>query len=203
MGRRSDHSRDEIREMALAAAEQVVAEQGLAGLSARKVAGAIGYTVGTLYLVFDNLDELILHVNVRTLDELHAVMVKALRRCRGPESCVLALGRAYVRYADTHRHRWSLLFEHRLPEGQEVPEWFRAKVAAMFELVEGALAPMSDHRSGREIGLAARALWSGVHGVAILALTDKLGTASVESVQALTDSLIRNYLAGFAGAGGR
>ena len=43
-------------------AERIVAEHGHSGLSARKVASAIGYTVGTLYLVFDNLDDLVLQV---------------------------------------------------------------------------------------------------------------------------------------------
>ncbi|NJN45315.1 MAG: hypothetical protein HC808_01125 [Candidatus Competibacteraceae bacterium] len=40
MGRRNDHSREEIREMALQAAESIVVERGLAGLSARKIARA-------------------------------------------------------------------------------------------------------------------------------------------------------------------
>ena len=43
-------------------------------MSARKVATAIGYTVGTLYLVFENIDDLILNVNARTLDRLHSRM---------------------------------------------------------------------------------------------------------------------------------
>ena len=59
MARRSDHSREELREMALAATEEIIDQQGLAGLTARKVAAGIGYTVGTLYLVFRNLDDLI------------------------------------------------------------------------------------------------------------------------------------------------
>ena len=66
MGRRSDHSREEIRQMALQAAESIVTEGGYKALSARKVASEIGYTVGTLYLVFENLDELVLYVNGRT-----------------------------------------------------------------------------------------------------------------------------------------
>ena len=74
MARRSDHSREEIKEMALVAAEKMILANGKDGLSARKVAQEIGYTVGTLYLVFKNLDELILHVNGRTLDRLFEKM---------------------------------------------------------------------------------------------------------------------------------
>ena len=51
MARRSDHSRDEIREMALNAAKTIVEREGAAALSTRKIANEIGYTAGSLYLV--------------------------------------------------------------------------------------------------------------------------------------------------------
>jgi hypothetical protein len=55
--------------------------------------------------------------------------------------------------------------------------------------------------SRQEIGLAARALWGGVHGICVLALTGKLDVVGVQSVVGLAESLIKNYLAGFiAGA---
>lgn len=72
MGRRNEHTREELREIALQAAEQLVAEHGLAGLSTRKVVGRIGYTVGSLYMVFRNLDDLIAQMNERTLETLQA-----------------------------------------------------------------------------------------------------------------------------------
>ena len=68
MGRRNEHTRDELREIGLRAAEELVAAHGLAGLSARKVAARIGYTVGSLYMVFRNLDDLIAQMNERTLE---------------------------------------------------------------------------------------------------------------------------------------
>ena len=40
-------------------ARGIVAENGLSALTARKVAQAIGYSPGTLYNVFDDLDDLI------------------------------------------------------------------------------------------------------------------------------------------------
>ena len=44
MARRSDHTRDELRRMALDAARAIVEEDGLRGLSTRRLAKAIGYT---------------------------------------------------------------------------------------------------------------------------------------------------------------
>ena len=197
MARRSDHSREEIREMALAATEEIVATQGYPALSARKVASAIGYTVGTLYLIFDNLDDLILQVNGRTLDRLHHRIMEDQARCKDAQNSLLQLGHSYISFADAEPHAWEMIFEHRIADEQETPAWFREKVAHMFSLVEERLAPLAVHRSQREISEATRALWGGVHGICMLAITHTLGVAGVESVQEVTHSLMSNFLKGF------
>jgi AcrR family transcriptional regulator len=197
MARRSDHSRDELREMALMAAERIVSEQGCPALSSRKVAAAIGYTVGTLYLVFENLDDLILQVNARTLDRLHQRMLADQNQCEDAFACLLQLGHSYIGFASEESHTWQLIFEHRLADDHESPTWFREKVTRMFALVEERLAPLTSHHSQKEIAQAARALWGGVHGICILAITDTLGVAGIESVQEVTQVLMHNFLRGF------
>jgi AcrR family transcriptional regulator len=199
MARRSDHSREEIREMALTAAEQIVVEHGYAGFSARKVAAAIGYTVGTLYLVFENIDDLILHINARTLDRLHTKMTDSQIDSEDARNYVLQLGLAYIQFANDDPHRWAMVFEHRLAENRPMPDWYQDKITRMFAMVEEGLEPLSKQRPRHEITQAAGALWGGVHGICILALTDKLGMSGVDSVQELTHSLISNYLKGFTG----
>jgi len=200
MARRSDHSREELHEMALSAAENIVAEHGYEGLSARKVAAAIGYTVGTLYLVFENIDDLILQVNARTLDRLHAQMAELQANAANPREYLVQLGQVYIRFADDDPHRWAMVFEHRLAEDREVPRWYHDKVMRMFAMVEAGLEPLAGARSPQEITQAARALWGGVHGICILALSDTLGITGADSVAKLTTSLISNYLAGFTGS---
>ena len=200
MARRSDHSREELREMALRAAEQIVLEQGYMGLSARKVSSAIGYTVGTLYLVFVNLDDLITQINGRTLDRLHRRMVEeAGRACHDAREFLLQLGQTYIRFAVEDPYRWAMMFEHHVTKANAMPDWYQAKITRMFALVEQGLKPLAIHRSEAEIALAARALWGGVHGICSLALTNKLGVAGIDidTVQYLTQSLMSNYLKGF------
>ena len=200
MARRSDHSREELREMALCAAERIVVDHGYEGLSARKVAKAIGYTVGTLYLVFENIDDLILNINARTLDRLHAKMTELKAQPGEAREYMLKLGQVYIRYANDDPHRWAMVFEHRFAEDREVPAWYQEKIARMFSVVEEGLKPLAKHRPNKEITQAARAIWSGVHGICILALMDTLGIAGVDSAQELTRSLISNYLKGFTGS---
>ncbi len=198
MGRRNEHTRDELREIGLRAAEELVAAHGLAGLSARKVAARIGYTVGRLYMVFRNLDDLIAQMNERTLDALYARLAAAVGD-RPPAAAIQALAQAYLHFALFETHRWLALYQHRMPEGRSVPQSFTEKVARMFELVQHHVALLCPRRSPEDVALAARALWSGIHGVCMLSLDRKLETVGGRPIQEVATSLLDNYLAGFVG----
>ena len=199
MGRRNEHTREELREIALQAAEKLVAEHGLAGLSTRKVVGRIGYTVGSLYMVFRNLDELIAQMNERTLDTLQTRLRAAIAH-QPPAAALRALAQTYITFALTETHRWLAIYQHRMPEDQPLPDSFTAKVAGMFELVQQQLALLCPRRSPEDIALAARALWSGVHGICILGFDQKLEMVGGPPIQEVTRSLLDHYLAGFTQA---
>ena len=44
MARRSDHTREQLHRMALAAARAIVTKEGLRGLSTRRIAKKLGYS---------------------------------------------------------------------------------------------------------------------------------------------------------------
>ena len=193
MGRRSDHSRDELYAMALKAAAEIAEEEGLRGLTTRRIAQEIGYTVGTLYNVFENLDDLIVHLNGTTLDALYEAYSE-VRLDDEPEAAVRALAECYIRFIREHPKRWSILFEHHLPDGRELPEWHNEKVGRLLGLLERALAPLFAPDQEAERHQSARVLWSSLYGIGALERASKLGKNV--SVEALSDSLISNYLAG-------
>ena len=69
MGRRSDHTRGELKGMVLKAAGGIIAQEGLRALTTRRLGKHIGYAAGTLYQLYRNLDDIILHVNTQTLKQ--------------------------------------------------------------------------------------------------------------------------------------
>ena len=197
MARRSDHSREEIRQMALNAAEAIVAVDGYKGLSARKVAAAIDYTVGTLYLVFDNLDDLVLQVNGRTLDALYEWLRARRARDADARDSLLALADAYIAYAETETPRWNMLFEYVAEQGNDLPDWYQMKLGKVFGLAEAALAPLAGHRTALEIQRAARVLWASVHGICTLKIRHRMDLAGGQGTGEMAHMLIENFLQGF------
>ena len=103
MGRRSDHTREELHELALDAAERIIEEEGLKSLTVRRVASAIGYSHGTLYNVFADLDDLIVHLNGRTLDALYEAL-KDIPVEGEPEAALMQLSKGYIAFSRSHRN---------------------------------------------------------------------------------------------------
>lgn len=195
MARRSDHNRDELYDMALSAAGLIVRQDGFHSLTARNVAERIGYSVGTLYNIFKNLDDLILHLNGQTLtvlgEKLGAVAISGK-----PEADVNAMLHVYLGFVEDQRPLWEMLFLHRLPAGQKAPDWYYGKVATVLGPLEEALAPIFLLDQRGEARQAARVLWASLHGIQTLALDGKLDLVSGDSVRALAESLVDNYLTG-------
>lgn len=193
MGRRSDHSREELRAMTMAAAEKIAEDEGLRGLGARKIMRKVGYTIGTFYQLFDTLDDLILELNGRTLDQLYEECL-AVPQDGDPEPRLSVLAKCYVGFTHKHAKRWSILFEHRLPDGVNLPAWHHEKILRLLALSEGAVAPL--FLPGQEVERlhVVRVLWSSLHGICSLEASNKL--ISTENVETMADTLIANFIAG-------
>ena len=108
------------------------------------------------------------------------------------------LARKYIDFTRRRPKLWSLLFEHQLPDGQELPDWHYEKTRRLLGLLERALAPLFPAGQETERHHSARVIWSSLHGICSLDSAGKL--VKTESVDALADSLISNYLAGLVGS---
>ncbi len=194
MGRRNEHSREELKELALRAAGDIVAGQGAAALSMREVARRIGYTVGALYLVFENLDDLTVHLNERTVMELRDALERIRGRANQPAQNLRLLVAAYFGFALLHTARWRLVFEHRLPEGQKAPPTYAGHTAAIFSLVKRRLMEIDRRLDEADAAELATTLWSAAHGICMLAVTGKLQLATHSSAQRLLDVLLDRFV---------
>ncbi|WP_156840007.1 TetR/AcrR family transcriptional regulator [Novosphingobium aquimarinum] len=168
MGRRSDHTRPELREMIVSEGHRQISEVGFARFSAREVAKRIGYTIGTLYNVFGSYDQLLLAINGRTLD---LWLANLERHLEGVEQGRLeAAIRAYFEFAIAHRHAWTALYDFRLSEGEEMPEVQRAKVEAITGVIIREITDELPAERSADAPELARSLLATVHGHCFFAL---------------------------------
>lgn len=188
--------------MAMSAARDIVQKDGLRALTARSIAASIGYSPGTLYNLFENLDELELHVNASTLDALYAT-VSADERSGDPETDLNRLLDRYLEFLHQNPALWAAIFDYRHTNGAALPDWYLNRVQQLMRLVESALSPLFADGEDAELREAASTLWSSLHGICTLAQDGRLSLVSAQSVPQMARSLIANYLVGLRARAGK
>ena len=179
----------------VACAEAAVAEAGLAGLRARPLAHCVGCSVGAIYNLVGDLDELMLLVSQRTMTALDA----HLDRVAPTGSCVddlVAWALAYRRFATGNRNLWRALFEFRLPAGKALPDWFEADQVGLFARLEDRLATLDPALDPSALARRARILFSSVHGIVSLGIEDKLVALPASTIDDELVVFVRTYLKG-------
>jgi AcrR family transcriptional regulator len=199
MGRRSTHTPQQLRGLILDAAQDIIEAQGIAGLSAREIARRIGYSPGTIYNMFENLDDVVLNIEARVLDALDQRLAGLLNE---GDACtrVTRLALTYLAFTHEKPKLWNLLFEHHMPAGAALPAWYQQKLETLMSRVETALAPEFGAGQDSERQRAARVLWAGVHGITSLSTADKLSVVTTETANRLIEDLVATYLSGLSGA---
>lgn len=182
--------------MVLNAAESIIIDEGVEALTVRKIAMEIGYTVGSIYMVFANMQDLMMHIKGRTLDQL-AAQLQQIPGTRGIEGQISGLAEAYLAFAAQNYNRWRMVFEPGLRVGDVLPEWYREKIERMFAPIEALFRQLTPDGGAEQAGLAARALWCGVHGVCVLSLNGNLGRAGVENAETAVRLLVENFIQGW------
>ena len=197
MGRRSEHSLDEIKAMALDAAAGILDEQGLSGLSTRHIAAKIGYTAGMLYQAFANLDDLVLQLNRRTIAGMGAALQGAQDPKASPAANVRALCKAYLAFGREHRPQWELLFQRQWPEGFVYPAWYVAEMGKSLTVFEHELGRLMGPKAPpHQVTLAGRSVWCAMHGIHALFASGRLERLGVSNLEELVNFQIEMVLKG-------
>ncbi|MBS0235775.1 MAG: TetR/AcrR family transcriptional regulator [Proteobacteria bacterium] len=190
MGRRSEHSKEELATLIVDQAFNLIEEHGYNQLSTRKIAANIGYTVGMLYNLFTSIDDVIVHVNGRILDMLLQEMSSAAAQHKDPKEKLRAIAWAYYGLSESRFHLWSTLFEYRFPDDMRLPGWYSDKIRIVYEFAGAIIkeaSPKEDHITTTAL------FWSGVHGITSLMSHGKLSRVGFANGGQLMSSFLDKF----------
>ena len=198
MGRRSDHSREQLEDLILAEGHALMAELGYARFSAREVAKRIGYSIGTIYNVFGSLDALLLAINSRTFTLWAAWLHDKLAQSEtgAGEDRIAALVAGYFDFAARNPNLWMAIYDHRLLRGTEMPDSCRRKRAGLTGIVEEEIAKVLPPETRDRAPALARSLVAVVHGHCEFALNGTFALLGEEQPEQAALVRVREALAG-------
>lgn len=196
MARMVRRTHAEMSAEAIDTAYAIVAEEGIAALTIRRLAEAIGCSVGTIYNLFVDFDDLEQHLAARAMAELGEHLFAAPLP-EAPHARVRLMAARYVDFAFTRPRLWSMLFDYRALSNRPPPDWHEDATAA---LTGAIVARTRDVFTGEaeDVRDSIETLWASVHGIATLGLSGALGLVAAARAPALADRLVGTFLAGSA-----
>lgn len=195
MPRRMPKSHEELRLDAIVAARTMVEADGFSSVTVRRVADRIGCSIGSIYNLFRDLDDLIIHVCAGTIDTAYDVM-SAPGLPDEPHARVHAMGRRYHDFVLANQNLWFMLFEHRAHDGRDLPPWYAERLGKLLAFVHANVAPALEKVPVENRVDAVNTLWAGVHGIVTLGAQGKLGIVTAASAADCVRLMIDMVLAG-------
>jgi AcrR family transcriptional regulator len=200
---RREREKAEFREEVLAAARRIVVEEGFAALTMRKIAEAIEYAPGTIYLYFDSRDAIAFELCRAGFEELLSALAPA-RSIADPAERLHELGRRYVRFGLENPETYRLIFmdhpKYVEVAFQEHSEEADAPGKQALELLVSIFAELRKRKqlaTNADPAALAEMMWVAVHGIVSLKLNDVdrfPQTPADELYELIANTLIRGFL---------
>jgi len=179
--------------MIIAEAHRLMAETGFAAFSAREVARRVGYSIGTIYNVFDSLDHLLVAINSRTFELWTDYLRQRLQGSHGDR--IPALVQAYFDFAREHPKLWMAIYDHRLPAGMAMPDRDMEKRRALTQIVFDEIARELPAQAESDVEHLARSLIATVHGHCIYELNGSFALMGEKDPVGLALGRVREAIA--------
>jgi AcrR family transcriptional regulator len=196
---RKARQRATLQQQILTAAREITLRDGFAALTMRKIADAIEYAPGTIYLYFENRDEIAIALCRQGYQELLDCL-QPTAKILDPRDRLKAIASAYIDFGLTNPATYRLIF-------MEDPKFTNAALSQVpIDRADGAgmgsfqllVTIFDDMKAERRVSIdadsarLAEIFWTSLHGILSLKLTFPgfLTTPAAELVTTMTDTFL-------------
>ena len=182
----------DVRGSILEAARKICFAEGADGVSARKLAKAIGTSPMAIYVHFRGIDDVLHHLRM----EGHAILAEYLRapsKRLSPLRRILETQRAYYRFGVEHPNHYQLMFlvaQKSPPPREAVQREIGTLLMLRDELVRGIDA--GTIRRDLDPMLLANEVWLQIHGLTSLTVLQLLVHTAPGHEKALVDATLES-----------
>ena len=171
---RKQREKEEMRSLILGAARKVFLEKGYYQASMRNIAEEMEYSPGTIYLYFEDKDEIFHALHEEGFRQLLEKM-QPLEHVPDPFERLKAMGRVYLEFARNNKDVYDLMFIIQAPikHEQEPEKWKMGQRTLDYLKDVIRQCQKKGYFKNQDVEYLSFVIWSTVHGMAALYCRDR------------------------------
>jgi AcrR family transcriptional regulator len=189
-------TKDNIQEILVQKGRNLILEKGVDYLTARKLSEASGYSVGTIYNQFGNMDNFILIQNYLTLDELYTKL-NAVDTNNPPAVLLNLYVKTFADFVLQNKNFWFLVHDFHLRHNNRRFSFiYLRRVNRIIRLLDNTTKRIVTRLETPERILSVQVLWLTLFALSAYLTTDSLQNFKKIDQTALCELLLNTYLSG-------
>jgi len=172
-----------LREEILNVSKDLLIEDGFGKLSMRKIARRANVTATSIYLHFDNKDELLLALVQESIESLKSVLLGVIDDSLDALAQLRELAKAYIQYAIDHPKKYEIIYMVRPEEMPKYPKEKFREIRSVYELLADIIkrGKLTGNLEVENHLTSAYSIWAQLHGVVSVILNKRLDTRIPQS----------------------
>ena len=187
-----------LRNEILQVSKDLLIKEGFSKMSMRRIAGRANVTATSIYLHFENKDDLLLTLIEESIRKLKQALLDVVDEEYGLIDQLEILAETYINYALDHPQEYEIIYMV-MPE--EMPKYPKDKfrdVRSAYELIADIISE-SEHKVYIEVEdslISAYTFWAQLHGVVSVILSRRLDTRIPQSkfIEQAIDHIIKGFI---------
>lgn len=186
-----------LRNEILEVSKDLLVEHGFGKLSMRNIAKRANVTATSIYLHFDNKDDLLLTLIEESIKHLKEELVCEIDSSKELIQQLEDLARVYIQFALEHPQEYEIIYMVRPEEMPRYPKEKFEQIRSAYEL----LAEIIENGQNQELidvenpKISAYTLWAQLHGIVSVILSKRLDTRIPR--EEFIDQAIEHIIQGF------
>lgn len=184
MPKKKTYHHGDLKNALIKAGVEILAKDGVSGLSLRKVALKAGVSHAAPYAHFADKQALIAAISTEGFRQLYERVSGVVEKYQGqPEKQLTEAAWAYVQFAMDDRDRFKVMFSGVLEKEKDYPD-FVVESQRNFQLVKSIVEAnqASGRLRGGDSALVALSAWGIIHGFLMLLLEGQISHAVLEKM---------------------
>lgn len=187
-----------LRNEILQVSKDLLIKEGFSKMSMRRIAGRANVTATSIYLHFENKDDLLLSLIEESIRKLKQALLDVVDKEYGLIDQLEILAKTYVNYALDHPQEYEIIYMVRPEEMPKYPKDKFRDVRSAYELIADIISE-SEHKEYIEVEdslISAYTFWAQLHGVVSVILNRRLDTRIPQSkfIDQAIDHIIKGFI---------